>query len=376
MVKSVKSSNEHIVIKVFRIILGLVFIFSSTMKGIDPIGTAYRVEDYLSAYNLLWLHGAELYLSFFLIVIEFILGVALLFKLYFRLAALGSLLIMLIFTGLTYFDALYEMVPDCGCFGDAIKLTAWETFYKNIFLIVLALILFFKRNSIKNKIPEWLQTLLLILFTGSYIYFVSYNYNHLPMLDFRDWKIGNDMKSEGLDQVKTFVIYKNKNTGETKEYLSPEYPWNDSVWMAEWEFVDQRIDESGVKRSHNLLIVDYEGNNVTNEIIEHMGYQLILVSPDIETADAEGMIRASALYEQSSRHEVGFVLLSSSGEDIIDKYSEVYQINYPSYLADDTELKTMIRSNPGLILLLNGVVINKWHSNDFPKTLDQVLNSE
>ncbi|HEY9115579.1 MAG TPA: BT_3928 family protein [Bacteroidales bacterium] len=376
MAKSVKSSNEHIVIKVFRIILGLVFIFSSTMKGVDPIGTAYRVEDYLSAYNLLWLHGAELYLSFFLIVIEFILGVALLFKLYIRLAALGSFIIMLIFTGLTYFDALYEMVPDCGCFGDAVKLTAWETFYKNIFLIILALILFFKRNSIKNKIPEWLQTLLLILFAGSYIYFVSYNYNHLPMLDFRDWKIGNDMKSEGLDQVKTFVIYKNKSTGETKEYLSPEYPWNDSVWMAEWEFVDQRIDESGVKRSHNLLIVDYEGNNVTNEIIEHMGYQLILVSPDIETADAEGMIRASALYEQSSRHEVGFVLLSSSGEDIIDKYSEVYQINYPSYLADDTELKTMIRSNPGLILLLNGVVVNKWHSNDFPKTLDQVLNSE
>jgi len=376
MAKTTNNSKEHIVIKIFRIFLGLVFIFSSTMKGIDPIGTAYRIEDYLSAYNLVWLHGAELFLSFFLIVIEFFLGVALLFKLYIRLATLGALLIMVIFTGLTYFDASYSLVPDCGCFGDAIKLTAWETFYKNVFLIILAIILFFKKNSIRNKIPEWLQTILLMVFTGLYLYFTLYNYNHLPMVDFRDWKVGRDMKSEGLDQVKNYVVYKNKLSGETKEYLTPNYPWNDSVWMSEWEFVEQRIDESGVRIPHNLYIQDYDGNNVTSEIIENPEYQLILVSYDIETADSEGFIKASVLSEQANKHLVSFVLLSSSGMEMIEKYHEVYQINYPSYLADDTELKTMIRSNPGLILLSNGVVINKWHYNDFPKTLDEVLHAK
>jgi hypothetical protein len=195
------------------------------------------------------------------------------------------------------------------------------------------------------------------------------------VIDFRDWKIGNDMKLEGLDQTKTYVIYKNKNTGEIKEFLSPDYPWNDSVWISEWEFSDQRIDESMVKKAHNLFIIDDEGNNVTNEIIENSEYQLILVSYDIETANAEGLIKASSLNAQAARNQVSFVMLSSSGVELIDKYREVYQINYPTYLADDTELKTMIRSNPGLILLLNGIVMNKWHFHDFPKTLDEALVS-
>lgn len=376
MAKSINSSKEHIIIKIFRIILGLTFVFSSAMKGIDPTGTAYRVEDYLGAYNLVWMHGSEMFLSFFLIVTEFILGVALLFKLYIRLAALGALLIMVIFTAITYFDATYNLVPDCGCFGDAVKLTAWETFYKNVVLIVLAIVLFFSRNSIKSKVPEWLQTVILLVFTASYLYFTMYNYNHLPMVDFRDWKVGRDMKTIGLENRKTFVTYKNKETGETKEYLTPDYPWNDSVWMAEWEFVEQRIDESGVIIPHNLYIQDYEGNNVTSEIIENPDYQLILVSFDIETANPEGFIKAAALSEQAERHEVSFALISSSGQEEIEKFKEVYQINYPSYLADDTELKAVIRSNPGLILLLNGVVMAKWHYNDFPKSLDEVIGSK
>ena len=352
MAKSENSSKEHIIIQVIRIALGIGIYFFIYHERVSihwelPIG----LKITLSAYNLFWLHGSELFLSFFLIVIEFVLGVALLFKLHIRLAALGTLLIMIIFTGLTYFDAKYNLVPDCGCFGDAVKLTAWETFYKNIVLIVLAIILFFARNSIKNKIPGWVQTILLLVLASSYLYFTLYNYDHLPMLDFRDWKIGNDMKSEGLDNVKTYVIYKNKKTGETKEYLSPDYPWNDSVWMSEWEFVDQRIDESGVNKKHNLYIMDYDGNNVTNEIIDNPDYQLILVAYDIETANSEGLIKASALSEQASRHEISFVMLSSSGKEIINKYKEVYQIIYPTYLADDTELKTIIRSNPGLILL-------------------------
>lgn len=375
MAKPAKSSKENIIIQIFRNILGLVFIFSSTMKGIDPLGTAYRVEDYLDAYSLVWMHGSELYLSIFLITVEFFLGIALLFKLYIRLAALGTLLLMTIFTLLTYIDAKYNMVPDCGCFGDAVKLTAWETFYKNIFLIILAFVLFIRRNSIGTKIPEWLQSIFLIVFTAAYLYFIFYNYNHLPIIDFRPWKVGADMKSEDSGQIKTYLTYQNKNTGEIKEYLSPDYPWNDSVWMAEWEFVDQRVDDSGVKQSHTLMIIDYDGNNVTREIIENPDYQLLLVSYDIETAAAEGIIVASALSEQAEKHQVSFVLLSSSDKDLIDKYREVYQINYPTYLADDTELKTMIRSNPGLILLQNGVVMKKWHYNDFPKSLDEVFSN-
>lgn len=376
MVKSVKSSKENLIVKIFRIILGLVFIFSSTMKGIDPMGTAYRVEDYLEVYNLLWLYNQAFSLGVLLIAVEFLLGISLLLKIHIRLAALGTLLIMIIFTLITFFDAKYDLVPDCGCFGDAIKLTAWQTFFKNIVLILLALVVFIKKNSIKTKIPLWLQSSLLLVFMAGYFYFIFYNYNHLPVIDFMDWKKGRDMKAEGSGEVKSFVIYKNKITGEQKEYLSSNYPWNDSVWMSEWEFVDQRMDESGFVRKHNVIVEDYDGNNVTRELIENPEYQLLLVSYDVEKADGEGMIKASKLSEMAVQQSISFALISSSGEDIIETYRQVYQINYPSYLADDTELKAMIRSNPGMLLLKNGIVINKWHFHDFPGSLENLLNEK
>lgn len=376
MIKRETKPKESTFVAIVRIITGLVFIFSSFVKGIDPLGTAYRVDDYLGAYNWMWLSDFSLALSILLITVEFLLGFALLFKLRSKLTALGVLLIMIFFTIVTYIDGSYNMVPDCGCFGDAIKMTPWQTFYKNIVLIIFAFIIFFNSNSMVLSIPGWLQNIILIIFGGTFLYFIFYNYNHLPLLDFRDWKEGRDMKSQNLDKAITYVIYQNKETGETEEFISPNYPWSDSVWMSEWEFIDQRYDDSEVIRRHHVIIEDEDGNNVTEEIVENPNGQFILVAYDIDIADEAGMVKASAFSEQVMDAGTGFVLITASDAETIHKYEQVFGINYPFFFADGTELKAIVRSNPGLIYMENGVVVSKWHHNDFPGTLEQALKKD
>ena len=365
--------RENTLVMIVRISLGLAFILSSVGKGIDPMGTAYRVEDYLGAYNLLWLHGYELAISFFLIVVEFLIGIALVFKLQAKLAALGVLLIMIFFTVITYIDASQNLVPDCGCFGDAVKLTAWETFYKNIVLIILAIIVFAFRKKMTSAMPGWLQSVVLIIFTFGYLWFMSYSYNHLPIVDFRDWEVGRDMKIENEGAEKTYLIYQNKATGEFEEYVSPNYPWNDSVWMSEWEFVDQRLDDSDVIKKHNIIIENFKGTDYTKVLVENADYQFFLISYDLDEANGEGMLKAAELAETLKNHPVSFALLTASGPETIGKYLEVYKMKYFAYLVDGTELKAMIRSNPGLVLLKDGIVIDKWHYNDFPASWKEAI---
>jgi uncharacterized membrane protein YphA (DoxX/SURF4 family) len=365
--KAPASAGEPVWLMIVRIVLGLVFIFSASMKGVDPLGTAYRVQDYLGAYSMEWLNPYSLAISIFLITVEFLLGVALLLRLKAKLAALGMLLIMIFFTVVTYFDARYNLVPDCGCFGDAVKLSNWGTFYKNIALIVLALIVFIKRRSLVVKMAGWAQYVVLFIITGGFVWFIFYNYNHLPMLDFRDWKVGRDMKTENEDAAKTYLVYKNIETGELAEYTSENLPWKDTVWRKQWEFVDQRYDDSEVLKKHHLIIESANGNDFTTAILENPDYQLLLISYDVETASSEGMLKFSSLIETVLNQGVSVALLTATDPETLQKYFEVYSMRYPVFFSDDIELKAMIRSNPGLVLMKDGFVLNKWHYNDFPE---------
>lgn len=359
-----------------RILVGAVFLFSGFVKGVDPLGTAYKIEDYFIAYGTEWAIPAALALSIILCTVEFVTGASLFFNLRMKVMAWPLMLIMVYFTVLTFFDAIYNPVPDCGCFGDAIKLTNWETFYKNVALMVPVLLIFYYRqkfHSILSKRWEFVSIgLIALLFLG----FSWYQYQHLPWLDFRDWKVGTDLVPDERGEEKVFLRYRNTETGEEKEYLSPDYPWNDSAWVAQWEFVDQRVDDSGVIKGHKLAIYDKEGNDVTGQFIENPSYQFLLVAYDLEKSDAHGMAKASAIYRDAENAGYSFIAVTGTLMDYVDGHLESKGIDpgMEIYNADDTELKTMIRSNPGLILLHNGVVIGKWHFNDFPSY--DVIESE
>jgi len=350
-----------------RIFLGLVFIFSSVAKGIDPVGTSYRVEDYLLVYGWTSLVPYALWIAFLVIFSEFLIGIAFLFKIFIRTAARAMFLMLIFFTVVTYLDARYNMVTDCGCFGDAVKLTNWQTFYKNIVLIFLNLLFLWGHGKIRFKKPKFLPQFLILTFLGAgFLGFMFYNLNHLPIIDFRNWKTGRNMMTNTVQKAKTYVTYQNKKTGEKKEFLFPDYPWRDTAWMSRWSFVSQRTVNPKVNKKYNLIIEDSLGNDRTKAIIENPGFQFILVSFDMNLADAGGLKKAAALSKFLNKEGVSMILVTATDQKTVRHLEKRYGLNIPVFQADETDLKAMIRSNPGLLLLHHGVILKKWHYHDFP----------
>lgn len=349
-----------------RILVALVFIFSGFVKGVDPLGTAYRIEDYFIAFGTDWANPLSLFLTIFLCAVEFTLGAALLFNLGLKYLSWPLLLMMAFFTLLTLNDAIYNPVPDCGCFGDAIKLTNWQTFYKNIVLIILVLIIFMYRKKYRSVfVPriDFIAVTVIFLFFG---FFSLYQYRHLPLIDFLGWKTGTDLVPDNPGKAKIYLTYKNKVSGETKEYLSPDYPWNDSTWAANWEFLEQRIDESGVIKGHTLKIFDTAGNDMTETFINNSGYQFLVSAYSLESASQKGFKKINRLFEEIYGDGHSLVVLTGSLDEKIQAFRKELHPDLEFYNADDVELKMMIRSNPGLILLKDGVVVGKWHWRDLP----------
>jgi len=362
-----------------RIVTGAVFVFSGFVKGVDPLGTAYRIEDYFIAYHSEWAMGLALPLAVLLCAVEFAVGMALLFNVRMKLTSWLLLLMMVFFTGLTFYDALYEPVPECGCFGDAIVLTNWQTFYKNIVLMVFVLVIFFQRKNFKSLYAERIQSFLAVAFVLGFAFFSLYNYRHLPMVDFRAWKVGNQLNPKEPVESRVYLTYRNKSSGETKEYLSPDYPWNDSVWLSRWEFVDQRTETIGEPPAHGLYAEDADGNNMT-DVVLNSPHLFVFVSPHLEDVSEKILDKTDALNALMNERGYTVVWLTASMPDLVTEKAVDHPSLFETYYADETVLKTIIRSNPGLVLMHNGEVLQKWHHNDFPdsqqlnRLLDQLDN--
>ncbi|MBI9037547.1 MAG: DoxX family protein [Bacteroidales bacterium] len=350
-----------------RYLVGLVFIFSGFVKGVDPLGTTYKIEDYLIAYSMDWAIPFALYLAVILVTVEFLLGIALFFRLRIKLSSVLVLLMMIFFTILTFFDAIFNPVPDCGCFGDAITLTNWETFYKNIVIMVFVLIIFKSRIKYKQRLSPLLQQLVLMYFGVCFIFFSIYNYKHLPMIDFMDWKIGKDMVPENQGKEKIYLTYANKSTGEEKEYLSPNYPWQDSIWMSQWEFQSQRIDDSEVVRSHELAIENEFGEDVTDNFIPNPDLQFLFIAYDLSKTNKKAFQKMADFAKKADYDGYSFIVLTSDIPELVEQFKYNMNLDMEFYNSDDIVLKTMVRANPGLMLLRDGVVLDKWHYNDLPE---------
>lgn len=348
-----------------RVFLGITFIFSGFVKGVDPLGTAYKIEDYFIAFGTEWAIPLMLPLAIFLCVVEFSLGVFLLLNVFKRFTAWMTLLMMVFFTFLTLNDAIYNPVPDCGCFGDFLILSNWETFYKNMVIDFFLIFVFITRNKFDIVYKKSTQWSIAILTIGVFTLFNSFNINRLPVLDFRDWKVGNKLSIDNPKPIEYYLIYTNKNTGESKEYLSPNYPYNDSSWLAEWEYTDMRIVDPNY-RPTDVSFFDLSGNNVTDDILGDPLYHFLLVSYDLEVGDWENMDAIIALKDRAEENAYSFSLVTASSENIIADFQKEIQFYPETYQSDDIDLKTIIRSNPGLIVLKNGVVLGKWSSGHLP----------
>ena len=370
---------SYFLVNVARMVLSLTFLFSGVVKLIDPRGTQYKIEDYSAAFGLsrFMPESLPLVLACLLAILEFLLGIYLFFGIRRRLASTLAIGFMLVMTPLTLYLALTNPVSDCGCFGDALVLTNWQTFAKNVVLLICACLALRYYKLMPHFVAKrfiWLVALCALAFACA---FVSYNLWRLPVIDFRPYHVGADIRKAWYDDQQSFGQFQTtfilEKDGVQKEFSLEEYP--DSTWT----FIDTRTvqveptEHSGVG---DLLIQDAEsGEDLTEQILCDEGYTFLLVAPYLEKADDGIMGELLSLYDYSQEAGINFYCLTSSGEQAIESWKDLTGAEYPFCLADAVVLKTMIRSNPGLMLLHNGKVVGKWPSTALPTPKELTINN-
>lgn len=349
---------------VCRILVGCLFIFSSFTKGVDPLGTKYKMLDYLAAYHLEWLNWAAMVMAVLMILAEFMIGICLLTNVYPKIAVIVGGAFMLMFTTMTLFDALFDMVPDCGCFGTAVKMTNWQTFYKNLVIDAVLLPMILRLKEMKSRLQICLQFFFGLGFALAFLGFEIYNYRHLPVIDFMNWKVGKQMNVQPNQEQQIYLTFRNKETGETQEYLSPNYPWTDSVWMSQWEFVDQRVEGGASYLGFSAL--DQDGEDVTDMILTTEKL-LMFTSHELDRITEKEWKKIQKITEKAEPAGYYVVWITASTPDEVAGYQEKYHCMDEVYYGDELEIKTIVRYNPGLILLDEGLVVDKWSAVDFDK---------
>ena len=358
-----------------RILLGLTFVFSGFVKGIDPWGSAYKFTDYFNAFQMPWLTDMAFALGIILAAAEFALGVALLFNFFLRIMSWFTLAFMVFFTILTFVLALTNPVTDCGCFGDALIITNWQTFYKNIVLLALAVYVFVQRKQFKSKDGPILSIALTAMTIVFYFYLVDYSYNHLPIIDFSPYKVGVNIPEAmkiptGAPKAiyENNLIYKNVQTGEEKKFTDANYPWKDTL---NWKFVkmgDQKLIQKGYTPPiHDFQIETSESEDIKDFFLYDEKYTFIVVASNLQKTNREGMKRIVQLAAAAKIKGYNFIGLTATSPDSFGSLKSEMGIEFDLFNTDEITLKTIVRSNPGLIVIKKGTIVRKYHFNNVPK---------
>lgn len=358
-----------------RYISGTVFIFSGLVKGIDPMGSMYKFIDYFTAFNLDALEPLAYFLGVILCTSEVVIGFAILTGIRMRIAAWGLLIFMIGFTPLTLYLAIDNPVADCGCFGDAIHLTNWQTFYKNIIISVFVIIVFVNRKKYKNLSSAGNEWIAIAVFAVAFVLFTRYNYRHLPVVDFRPYKTGTSIPENMIipddaptDEYVTMLIY--EKDGNQKEFTLDNYPRDDTTWT----FVDSKTRL--IKEGYKPLIYDFnlitpEGQDLTDIVLTDTAFNFMMLSIEFSEADRDLIDRGIEAGLGCQDNGIGFHILTSSSAEIIESYAQDLNVFY----VDETTMKTIIRSNPGYMVLKEGIITKKWADIDLPdkKELPEII---
>ena len=365
---------KAVALYVARAVVGLTFILSGLVKAIDPLGTQYKIQDYLAAIppSLSLPDMLTLLMSVSLSMVEFTLGAFMLTAISRRLTARLTLLFMMVMTAVTVWIYIADPVKDCGCFGDALTLTNLETLLKNIVLLALAALVAWRPTHIGRLMSRSNQMLLGQMLMVTPVALSFWCLYDLPLIDFRPYHIGADIKAgmeipEGAEQPvfdTTFIMEKD---GERREFTLDNYP--DSTWT----FVDSKtvtVKEGYVPPIHDFSITSADGEDITDMVLGREGYTFLLISPDLDKADDQNFGDIDQIYEFCQDNSIPFYCLTASTEKSQQHWQNITGAEYPFCMTDATTLKTMIRSNPGLMLLEKGVVRGKWSHNRLPETTE------
>ena len=369
-----ENNGQHKIIgictTVCRFVLAVVFVFSGFVKAVDPLGTQYKIQDYLDAFGLTFLPDFLPFLASVLLgMLEFCLGVYLFFGTRRIIAPRTVVAMMTFMTPLTFWLALYNPVSDCGCFGDAVVLSNWETFGKNVVLLAMSVVVLKWRKRLfplVTKRFDWVISLYGFLYI---LGIIIYSYRVLPVFDFRPYHVGANIR-EGMEipEGKTPTIYETRfilqKDGVEKEFTLENYP--DSTWS----FVDSKtvVKQKGYEPPiQDFSIVSLEdGEDITEQILSDDNYTFLLVAHQLGMADDSTIDLINELYDYSLEYGYPFYCLTSSPDEEIQQWQENTGAEYPFCLMDNITLKTIVRSNPGVVLLKKGTVVKKWSVNNLP----------
>lgn len=377
-----KKEKSNILLWISRFFVGLLFIFSGLIKANDPKGFGYKLEEYFKVFNLSFLDDYSAWIAVFICAFEIILGALLILGIARNKVAWGLLILIVFFTFLTFYSAFFEVVTSCGCFGDAIPLTPWQSFIKDLVLLGFIIVIFKYRKQIKPLINSiftnnMLTFLVIVLSFGIGIYTLSF----LPVIDFLPYKEGNNIPEQmhipedaEPDVYEHIYELSNTETGETKKVTDKVY-MDEKIWEDEsWEIIGDP-QSTLIKKGYepaiaDLFISNSEGMDVTDEILSNPYYNFIVVSRDVTKLSSVDLIALdkinSTIREVSEDYNIRAVLLSANTSWDVDYLNDQLDLVLESFYADAVPLKSMVRSNPGVMLLQNGTVIKKWSKHTFP----------
>lgn len=350
-----------------RVFVGVLFIISGFIKLNDPLGFSYKLQEYFGAdvLNMEFLIPYALLFSVFVVVFEVVLGVFLLIGYKPKFTVYSLLAMIVFFTFLTFYSAYFDKVKDCGCFGDALKLTPWESFTKDVVLLVFILILYYGLKYIKPIFTTLPTTIIALLSFLLSLWFAYHVLMHLPSIDFRAYAIGKNIQEQMIvpeDAPKPILEYTwtfNVN-GEEKEFVTNgSYPTVDGDYVG----VETKTLDEGYIPPIQDFSIESEDENLTNFFLEKE--KLVIVAMyNITSSEKDGVIKLKAFAKRATDAGYTVIGLTSSGEAEKQKVKTEYEIYFDFYLCDEKVIKTIVRANPGIVVLNKGTVVNKAHWND------------
>ena len=361
----------NISLEVSRILFGAVFVFSGFVKAIDPLGFTYKIEDYLRTFGGFFESLADYAfpVAVALSTLELLIGLSMILKVHFNSTSVIALLFMLVMTPLTLYIAVKNPVTDCGCFGDALVISNWATFAKNVVLFGMLIIMLVYHTRFSPFLTKKLQYVFTAVFILIGVGLSVSSYRHLPMMDFLPYKVGVNIPMEmeipdnaPKDQYQTTFIYERE--GEQREFTLENYPKNDSSWI----FVDQKsklIKKGFMPLIHDFSIVNEKFDDITQEVLSFSGKTYLLIMYDVDDASKKGAEKAEAIYQKALKNGDKFYALTGSSDTEVQKFVDKTGVTYPFWKTDPTTLKTIIRANPGIVILQKGTILKKMNWRDF-----------
>lgn len=361
---------KNILIHFSRIFTGATFVFSGFVKAVDPVGGAVKFDDYFQAFHIEGLMSLSMPFSIGLATLEFMIGIFLVLNIFPRRTSVVAFIFMVFFTILTLGLAIFNPVSDCGCFGDAIKLTNWQTFWKNIIILFFATSLFLLRRQISSPFSKARQMTIYFVMLFYILGIAGYSLQHLPLIDFRPYSTGTHIPSgmtipEDAPEPKyktTFILEKD---GERKEFTEDNYPYEDSTWV----FIESKTEV--IREGYQPPIQDFvlqhpERGDITDQLMNKENPLFLLISPKVGGITEDQAMKLAEFQQSCREQDHDFHIVTSSTTREIESFNAQTPTEFSFLFGDETNLKTIVRSNPGMLLIVDGTIAGKWHYNDLP----------